>query len=84
MISSDSREEKGGMFAALVMLNGRSNATQARKKSDVGVKRSLRRPIVNRSSPPQKADPTFWKTEKRIKIKLLRSVRKGEGGKTGN
>jgi hypothetical protein len=36
---------------ALVMRQGQSSATQVGKKSDAGLKSSLRRPIVNGSGP---------------------------------
>jgi antiphage defense system Thoeris ThsB-like protein len=45
-------------MTALVMLHGQSSATQVWKKSDPGLKSSLRRPIL---------DSLFWKTKKRIK-----------------
>jgi len=44
-----------------------SVATRVGRKNDAGLKSSLRWPIVDGSGPPQKADPTLWRTKKRIK-----------------
>jgi hypothetical protein len=57
-------------MANFVVLHGQNNATRVWKKSDAGLKSSLRRPTL---------DSLFWKTKRESRINLLRSVRKGEG-----